>query len=86
VLCSLALASGCERKVSSPTDPTLIPADIPVPSGLSARVADSRVHLTWTLSASDSAQVDQFVVYRIDSLNAAPRELAEVTWPPYIDS
>lgn len=80
------LLPGCERKVSSPTDPTLSPADVPVPSGLSALVGDGRVHLTWTLSSTDSLQLDKFLVYRIDSLNAKPREIAQVDWPPYVDS
>ena len=86
MLWSLGLLSGCERKVSSPTDPSLTPDDVPVPSGLSARVGDHRVHLDWTLSSADSLELDEFIVYRIDSLNAAPRELAAVSWPPYVDS
>jgi hypothetical protein len=72
--------------VSSPTDPTLTPAEVPVPFALSARVADGRVILNWTLSAADSAQVATFIVYRIDSLNAVPRYLDDVAWPPYVDA
>ena len=82
----LWLLVGCNRQVASPTDPALTAADVPVPYGLAAVVADRRVTLTWSLSASDSAKVSEFLVYRIDSLNARPRRLDSLSWPPFADS
>lgn len=84
--CVLAWTAGCQRQVASPTDPLLDPVDVPIPSGLSARVADRQVILTWTLSPADSALVSEFIIYRIDSLNAQPRRLDSTLWPPYVDS
>ena len=80
------LGSGCERKVSSPTDPSLTPDVVPVPTGLSARVSDGRVFLDWSLSSADSTQVARFIVFRADSLNARPRRIDSTAWPPYVDS
>lgn len=83
--CFFILLSGCERKYSSPTDPALTPDVVPIPNGLLARVSDGRVWLDWELPSADSLVVDKFMVYRIDSLNAAPRKIDSVAWPPYVD-
>lgn len=84
--CTVLFTSGCNRKVPSATDPELDPAVVPIPAGLSAIVGDGRVQLTWSVLAADSAQVSTFIVYRIDSLNAAPRRLDSLPWPPFVDS
>lgn len=83
---ALLLLVGCDRQVAAPTDPALTPATVPIPYGLSAVVADRRVTLTWSLSAADSATISKFLVYRIDSLNAQPRRLDSLAWPPFVDS
>lgn len=87
LLCTLLLfSSGCQREVSSPTDPDLDPAVVPVPAGLSALVGNGRVILSWTVLPADSARISSFIVYRIDSLNAQPRRLDSTLWPPFVDS
>jgi hypothetical protein len=84
--CLLQLIPGCQKQVTSPTDSQLDPANVPVPTSLSALVADSRVILAWKVSSADSAKVSRFLIYRIDSLNAKPRRLDSALFSPYVDS
>jgi hypothetical protein len=86
VLLLLAILASCERKVPTATDSNLKPADVPVPANLAATVGDGQVLLSWTLSSADSARITVFLVYRIDSLDAEPRRIDSIAWPPYTDA
>jgi fibronectin type 3 domain-containing protein len=61
----LALASGCERRLDSPTDPDLDTADPPVPTSLTAAMGDLQVQLSWSISTP--SLVSRYLIHRAET-------------------
>jgi len=66
-LCALlTLWSGCARKVDKLYDPVQVD-EVPVPSALTATVADRQIDLSWSVDPADASSILRYLVYRADS-------------------